>query len=93
MVIDMIIENIIGVHKYGDVKFKETKETWIDYLDYWKDKLGDYIKDCIDALEGDDWKGFKKSMMDYMKENGYEGSWAYNQFKRMSLKVISECFV
>ena len=43
MVIDMIIENIIGVNKYGDIKFKETKDNWIDYLDYWKDKLGDYM--------------------------------------------------
>lgn len=92
MIIDMIIDNIIYVCK-GDVQFKETKASWMDSFDYWKNHLGDYVQDAIVALDNDDWKGFKASMIDYMKDNGYEGSWTYNQFKRLSLKKISECFV
>lgn len=92
MIIDMIIDNIIYVCK-GDVQFKETKASWMDSFDYWKNHLGDYVQDAIVALDNDDWKGFKVSMIGYMKDNGYEGSWAYNQFKRMSLKKISECFI
>lgn len=91
MVIDMIIDNII--YAQDDVNLRETKENWVDYLDFWKDRLnGTYISDAITSLESDNWKGFKNSMLDYMKDNGYEGCQAYNKLKRMSLKNISNCF-
>lgn len=92
MIIDTIADNIIAVVKYNDVHLKLSKSEWMSGLFCWR-YLGEYMDDAIDALVKDDWRAFKKSMIDYMEELGYKGCVYYNQFKRLSLKKISECFI
>ena len=94
MIIDCIIDSIIYVSK-GD-GYKMNKEEWIEYLDtssFFFDKAfgGNYIKLAKQAVQDEDWKEFKLRMNEYMWKNGNGGSWAYNQFNRLSLKKISEC--
>ena len=94
MIIDCIIDSIIYVSK-GD-GYKMNKEEWIEYLDtssfFFDSKFCDnYIKLAKQAVQDEDWREFKFRMNEYMWRNNYGGSWAYNQFNRLSLKKISEC--
>jgi hypothetical protein len=92
MIIDTIADCMIAAVKYNDVHMKETKSGWMEGLFIWRN-LGDFMDDAIVALAKNDWKAFKKSMMDYMENLGYKGCNYYNQFKRLSPKKISECII
>ena len=91
MLIDVIIDSVIYVGK-GDLAFKMNKQEWVEYLD---SKIKEYPDwDCIkyakQALEEEDWKRFKLNLIHYMWDNNNGGSWAYNQFNRLSLKKLRE---
>lgn len=90
MIIDVIIDSIIYVSK-GDDSFKMNKEEWIEYLDEKIPYFDDYMKWAKQAVQEEDWREFKLRMNEYMWKNGNGGSWAYNQFNRLSFKKISEC--
>ena len=92
MIIDTIADCVINVVKNDDYCLRDSKTGWMGLLFAWR-HLGGFIDDAIVALAKDDWKAFKKSMMDYMENLGYKGCYYYNQFKRLSLKKISECII
>jgi hypothetical protein len=92
MIIDTIADSVIGVIKYNNYHLRDDKKGWMGLLFAWR-HLGGFIDNAIVALAKNDWKAFKKSMMDYMENLGYKECNYYNQFKRLSPKKISECII
>lgn len=83
MIIDMICDLCY------DTRMVDTKE-FMESLDFYGEELGrpDFVMIARLGIIVSDWKKFKRGMIQYMDEYGYEGSPVYKKFKRMSGREI-----